>query len=306
MKNLWWTLAAVLLGAGAASAQRAVAPRPSLEAFRPVGEYRLWTFIQKDTVLGTIASTVERTVEIGGLRGYALREDFLLDFTKRSGENRFAAAGEHFVGADGAYLGDDLKLNVNGQEGRINVKRKGDVIRGLVGQGRQRREATVTVPSGMFAIDNYMADQFEIYFALRGLTAGETIDDSIFVPRDLLAAPLRGRVTNFSWVQLYKGVFDSVFTVQLDQPVPVELYINRELHLRKLNYRAQDMRVYLDVVREQAELVKPRLTLGALARMIPKYLVFALIGLVGLVLYAGSAVRRLTLWLGALTGAVGF
>lgn len=306
MKNLTITLLIATLLAGAAQAQRSVPGRESLSDFRPLGEYRLWTFIQRDSVLGTVTSTVDRETEIDGIEGWVLTERLELDFTKTDGENRFEIQGEHYVAEDGRYLGDDLRLNINDQLGAIELERDDDVIEGQVSRGERSQDVSVPVSPGRFAFDPYMADQLEIFFALRGLTVGEVIEDSVFVPRDLMTVPIRAQVGEFSWVQLYKGVFDSVVTVYLEQPVPAELSINRNLHLRKINYRMQDMRVYLDIVRQQPRSPAPSLSFGLILRMIPKYVAFAIIGLIGLFLYAGSAIRRGKLWIALLLGGVAF
>ncbi len=294
----------LLAAAGVAEAQRSIPARPSFGAYRQVDDFRVWTFLQKDSVIGTLTSRVDRAEEINGAAGFAVFEELNLDFTKVGGEHALSVRGEHFVAANGSYLGGELQLSVGGQEGTIGVKRRGGELVGEASRGGQEQQVSHALPAGIFAIDNHMADQIELYFALRGLTEGQVINDSIFVPRDMLVAPIRGQVVGWQWQELYKGVLDSVFLVRLEQPAPMELFINRALLLRKINIPTQDMRVYLDVVRKEERTGPPPFSIGRLVKLIPQYVVFALVGLVGVVLFASRFLRQGTIWLAMLVGGV--
>ena len=304
MRRLLLLFTACLMFSATAEAQRSVPPRPTFSAYRQVDDFRLWTFLQKDSVIGTLTSRVDRAKEIHGVAGFALTEELTLDFTKVGGEHALNVIGEHYVAGDGSYLGSEIELSIGGQEGKLEVKRRGGELVGEIGRGRQEQKVSMGIPSRVLAIDNHMVDQFELYFAMRGLTEGDVIDDSIFVPRDMLMAPIRGQVIGWQWQELYKGVLDSVFVVRLEQPSPMELFINRGLLLRKINIPLQDMRIYRNVVRKESRPGPPPFSFGRMVTQIPQYVVFVLAGLVGMLLFSGGLLRQGTIWLAMLVGGI--
>ena len=306
MKKLLIAPLLVLSVVAGAFAQRSVPGKPSFEAYRPLNEHRVWTFMQKDSTIGTLSSRVVGTREIDGNPGYIIQEELDLDFGKIGSAPLLRLSGEHYVGYDGSYLGDDFDLTIGELEGRVELRRDGQVIRGSMRQAGRRDDVEVSFRRDGKSVDNYMFDQYELYFASQGLTEGETVNDTVFVPRDASLAPIVGEVVGWTWQQLYRGVYDSVFVVRLQQPAPMELFINADLALRKVNIPTLDMRVYLDAARVERRPEEPGLTWGRVVDTLPMYLVYVLVGLLGVLLFAGREMRRRPVWLGLAAGAVSF
>lgn len=300
-------LLALLSGTG--QAQRSTPPKGSFESYRPIGELRLWTFLQDDSTIGRLISTVSEVDEVDGRDAYVVRNQLSLDYTKVGGQVVLDVTGDYYYAADGSLLGNDINLKINDQEGGIRLEREGDSLVGTASRGDQETDASVGLPAGLFAIDNDMVDQYELYFALHGLEEGQVIDDSIFVPRDMRVAPLQGEVIGYTWQQLYQGVLDSVYVVRLRQPAAQELFINDDLHLRKINIPTRDMRVYLDVVRQKPEIEKKleaSFSIGRFVKLLPHYALYLVIGLLSAALFLGRAFRRKVVWYGLGVGAAAF
>ncbi len=306
MKALLTFAACLLAIPGLVQAQRAVPGRSSVEAHRSMGEIRIWTFIQDDSTIGVLRSQVAGETEIDGISGYVIEEELTLDFTKVGQVSQIQVTGEHYIAADGSYLGDDIRVTVGERTGQLEMERDGARIVGKGRSGETSRDIDVPFAPGGFAIDNYMIDQYELYFAARGLREGDKIEDTIFVPRDQLTTVIKGEVVGWQWQQLWRGVLDSVFYVQLTQPATMQLFINRDLSLRKLYVPSQDLRVYLDVVTVQEQAQVESFGLSKIVTLIPHCLMYLVIGFVAILLFAGAQLRSPTVWLAAGVGGVSF
>jgi len=295
MKKILFACIIALLIGSTVQAQRSVPPKTSFEVYRPIGEIRIWTFIKKDSTIGTLRSVVEGRREIGGVDSYRVRETLSLDYTKvEGGDVKLAVGGEYYFAPDGSYLGNDLTVTVNDQAGKIALERDGDRLTGETVRGEQKDDQELPFTAGRFAIDNDMVDQYELYFAMHGLTEGDVIDDSIFIPRDMRTGRIRGTVVGWTWQELYRDVLDSVFVVRLTEPAPQELFINRKLHLRKINIPTQDMRIYLDVVRAQPKAAEPSrqaVTTGSMARLFGVWLLYMVVALLAMALFIGRGYK---------------
>jgi len=325
MKKLLITLAAIALAVSAVSAQRSVPPKTSFRDYRPDGEFRLWTFMKKDSTIGRLNSVAVRAEQIDGAEAYRVQAQLSLDYTRADGNLILNVTGENFFYADGAFAGCDITRKVNDQQGKVSLRRQGGKLVGSVERGSNSTPQEIAFPRDGFAIDYDLPDQYELYFAMHGIKVGDVIDDSIFVPTDLGVTYLRGRVTGWTWQQLWQGVFDSVFVVEMVAPVPQELFINKDLWLRKINIPNQDMRVYLDAVRAPAtkpgtaatevpatttsklperpptsgERTPPGLSLTNLVR---NFIVYLVVGFIGVIMFMGRLYRRSVPYIGALAG----
>ena len=295
MKKILFACIVALLIGSSVQAQRSVPPKTSFEAYRPLGEIRIWTFMKKDSTIGTLRSVVESRREIDGVDGYLVREALSLDYTKvEGGDVVVTVGGEYYVAPDGSYLGNELTVKVNDQAGKITLERDGDRLTGETVRGDQEDDQELPFVAGRFAIDNDMVDQYELYFAMHGLTEGDVIDDSIFIPRDMRTGRIRGTVVGWTWQELYSNVLDSVFVVRLIEPAQQELFINREFHLRKINIPTQDMRIYLDVVRAQPQVPEPprqAVSTGSMARLAGVWVLYLIVALLAVALFIGRGYK---------------
>ncbi len=283
MKRISFILCIILLATALpAHAQRSIAASKSFSDFRSVGELRVWTFLMKDSVIGRLSSKVIGTKEINGENAYILEEKLYLDYNKVGSPVLMDIKGERYVNEKGYYCGDNTSLTINNQSGQIDVTRKDKTITGYVSRGKTKQKQEIQLGTIPFAIDNDYFDQYELYFALHDLQVGDTIDDSIFVPQTMLMTRIQGKVQAFSYQQLHRTLFDSVFVIRLTEPQPLELFFTADKRLLKINNHNQKLRVYLDVVRNEqmATQQKSAFTTSKILTVLPRYFVLLLVGII--------------------------
>ncbi|RKX25944.1 MAG: hypothetical protein DRP47_08990 [Candidatus Zixiibacteriota bacterium] len=258
----------------------------------------------KDSVLGQLQSQVIRECNIDGKKGYVIKEDLHLDYSFVPSPLVIKIVGEHYVSANGAYLGDDLEISISDHTERLTLERDEKTIEGYLTRGGEKVEQSYIVNDNAFAIDNNFLDQYELYFAMRDIRVGDQIDDSIFVPQSGLMAQIKGEVINFSWQRLHSQLLDSVFVVRLTEPQPLELFINKDRRLLKLYIPTQKLRAYLDVVRllSKSKPQLPAFTLQKLGSLLPNFLMYFLASIVAVLFFVGRDIKRKELIYAFLSG----
>ena len=135
MKKLLITIAAIALAVSAVSAQRSIPPRSSFRDYRPDGEFRLWTFMKKDSTIGRLNSVAVRSEQIDGAEAYRVQAQLSLDYTRAEGNLILNVTGENYFYADGAFAGCDITRKVNDQQGKVSLRRQGGKLVGAVERG---------------------------------------------------------------------------------------------------------------------------------------------------------------------------
>lgn len=286
--------------------QRSLAPAQSFLEYRPLGEKRVWTFVANDSTIGQLISVVESETRINGITGLSIREDLNLDFRRSGTPSVQRYTGQHFVSMSGQYLGDQLAATVNDQNGVLRLERNGDVISGYSERGSERTPQQLSLSPERFAWDNFFVDQLEAYLAMRGVRAGDLIDDSLFAPLPLLSMRIRGEVTSFEWARLFNQKFDSVFIISLQEPQAFRLYFSKDRRLQKIEAPLQNMKIYLD-------LVAPKLTSGKedvgftwaqLVESLPLYGLYLLVAALVSLFYLRGRMKFGEHYLGIIAGMV--
>jgi len=122
-------------------------------------------------------------------------------------------------------------------------------------------------------------------------------------------ARIKGEVKEWCFQELYANHYDSVFLVKLTEPTPQELFFNAQSRLVKINIPEQKMRIYLDVVRQDAtpeEAYGPSFGVREFFRLLPNYMVYLVIGLIWASLLAGRWYSRSLSHLALAAGAAAF
>jgi len=289
-----------------------VAASPDFGAYRPLGEFRLWTLIVRDSVVGKYTSTVTGTTVVDGLSGYVIKEELNVDMSRaaRPGNAvRYRLSSERQVAADGTYFGDVMDFTVNDDTARIELRREGPSLEGSVRQGGRETPQSIAFDPPVFAVDNLLFDQLELFLAMQDIVVGDTLRATLFVPRDLATAPLTASVESFQYYQLYRGVFDSVFVIKFLQPQAMVAYFSPLKRLLKIHVVASQVKAYLDIVRKEPP-PPPRTsaseTATRMVSLVPGYIVYALLGLLSAALFVGDQYRRKLTYLALLVGAGGF
>ncbi|MEW6050907.1 MAG: hypothetical protein AB1644_07590 [Candidatus Zixiibacteriota bacterium] len=309
MKLLYAILALVPLYGGGTPAQpapRTVSRSVSVEAFRPVGNTRIWTFVSRDSAVGQLTSTiVERTV-LDGHDAVKISEKLSFDYRKIGSELTISTEGDHFVAPQGAYLGDDLSVSIAGQTEALSIRRQGDSVVTTFTRAGSKVSQARYFPSYGLAWDNNFLDQLEILLALRDLTVGDVVIDTVFAAQPMVTSPVHARVDRFGFVRLFEGRSDSCFIITLIEPQQWVLFFTPDKRLVKVEMPGQSTKVYLDLVRQTTQ-PKPqaaRLNLALLSRMIPSYLGYFIITVLALAFYVRGGYRWGVSYIALIVGAI--
>ncbi|HUV30435.1 MAG TPA: hypothetical protein VMY05_05000 [Acidobacteriota bacterium] len=313
MNRILLTCLAVFLLASAVAAEtdRSVEAARSVQAYRPVGDRRVWSFFSRDSTFGRLVSTVSRTASQDGRPGLVLTEELTIDYTMIGGEQVIRQSREHYVDLTGGYLGDRMTLITGEQSEDFRLSRQGGRVNGYFTRAGREVPQSLEVDTGMSGWDNNYVDQLELILAMRDLRVGQRISDSVFQPQALVKTRLTGTVDRFFYQEIYRNRFDSVFLIRLSEPVRAELSFTADRRLVKVNLLDQDIRIYQDEaprtsVPEREAVPSPRFTVLGLVVMLPHYVTYLLISLVSLLFFARRDLRRGEPYLGYSVGALLF
>ncbi len=309
----------IIVIAGVSHAQRAIEPVQKITDFRPVGQLRLWTFIQRDTVIGRLTSTIKDTDTKGDSSAVVIAQTLTLDYTKIGQTLQLTTSGERFLSERGTYLGDELTITINGELGHLNLERKGSEVTGeqLHAGGEEAITRSVGVNQQAFDADFY--DQLEIYLALRGMKVGDGFTDTLFSPQIQLPTIVEMRVEEFKPMRIYNQLIESTFVIQMTQPQRGTLLFTPDRRLIKIDIPDLKRKVYLDQVSgAKAELKDttgaapqipklPEIPLRVrLLATLPHAITYSLFALVAMLLFVTSHIRKGFVWIAALTGIAAF
>jgi len=289
-------------------AQRSIPAATDFASYRPVGEIRGWTFVAKDSSIGQLISTVKKEVEIDGIAGVELSQVLQLDYNKIGTDRKLQIRSSHFISEAGHYLGDQMELIVNGQTEKLELAREGDKIKGYFTRSGNKIEQEIKFPEKGFAADLLFLDLYENFLARRALKVGDTIFDSVFVPQTMLVEKVEAFVEHFGLITLYNQVKDSVFVIRFVQPQVMIFYYSPKQRLVKADFLAQQMKVYLDIVRQLPPdaLAQRSFSPGRFINLVPHYGVYLLFGAFCLLFLALGEVYRTNLYLWVVAGGASF
>ncbi len=302
------TTVILLISTAFGQVPRSVPASADFSSYRPLGEIRGWTFVAKDSALGQLISTVERETEIDGIAGYEISQILQLDYNKIGMERRQRIRSRHSVSQRGHYLGDKMVIDINEETEELELERNGNKLEGFFTRGASTFDKELDFPENSFATDILFLDLYENFLAMREIKIGDTIFDSVFVPQTMLFERVEAIVEHFGLISLYNQVKDSVFVIRFVQPQVMIFYFTAKKRLVKAEYLAQQMKAYLDIVRQipPQMLVQPTFSLERFVKLLPHFGVFLLIGTVCLLFFAGADTFRHNLFLFVLIGGVSF
>lgn len=283
--------------------ERAVAASPSISAVRPAGDLRIWTFHSQGTQFGILSSQVKAGGTIDGRPSLAFEEQLDLDYTKIKADRHDHVTGSTSLANDGAYLGTDWKIGPEDSAETLELRRVGGKIDGYFTRAGQRNDISIAAGRDIGVWETNFLDQLEAKLALMDLNIGKVIDDSVVSPQSLIKSKISGQVIYFMWQEIYKGRIDSVFIIHIDRPFEGMLYFTPDKRLVRTDFVNQKVRAYQDVVQAprveqpaptQTETPRaaPTFTWRVLIFKLPYYLAFAMVALVGMLMFSWEAFRR--------------
>ncbi len=290
--------------------QRSISASDAIEDFRPTGELRLWTFFAKQKAFGRLKSVVKESTDINGRMAVVFEDELSIDYSEFGSDRKVAISGEQYASTKGAYLGTSYKIGPADSAESLELSLKDKTVEGYYTRGGNKIEASVDFAGDMFAWDADFVDQLELMLAMRDISVGDSIIDSVFLPQSLVKSRVMGTVDSWEWNQIYKGRWDSVFVINLTSPQRYQLCFAADKRLIKINMLDQNRRVYLDLVQKP----KP----GAVAQQshsfsaanlvlaLPHYLVYFLVGAAVVMFLAAAGRGWLNSYLALIAGGVLF
>jgi len=179
--------------------ERSIKASPSVEAFRPKGEYRIWRYFGNQTTLGQITSVVKGFTEIGGQRALVVDETMRLDYTPLGGDRTIITEGTSYLSSSGRYVGSDLRIGDTAATERLKLTCTGDGIEGSFTRAGSEQSIEMALNCDRFFWDIHLVDQLEFYLAMQEIQIGTRLDDSIFQPQSLMSTRIAGQVAYFLW-----------------------------------------------------------------------------------------------------------
>ncbi len=280
--------------------ERSIEASPSVEAFRPVGEYRIWRYFGNRTTIGQITSIVRGWSEIDGRQAYAIDESMQLDYTLMGGDQVVVTEGTSYVSESGRYVGSDLKIGDTANSERLHVACTGEGIEGHFTRAGAEHSIEMALECDRFFWDIHLIDQLELYLAMQDLEIGTRLEDSIFQPQSMMSTRIAGQVIYFMWQEIYKGKIDSVFVIRLTEPGDYQLYLTPDKRLVRADLIQQGIRVYQDIaqagapgaaVSNAARDTAPPTGMGHLLLKLPHYTAFILVTALAILFFSVAGFR---------------
>lgn len=308
-KRLLLVSVLICLASGTLYAEtRVLSPANDLRAIRPVGERRVWSFIDKDTTLGLLESVVSGTGTIDSRSALTIKSYLRFDLSLIGQAQKIETENEYAVDSTGHFLASRISFDIGENRERIEIERDGFQVRGFATRAGQEIDQQLELPE-MAAVNSYFVDQWEIWLAGRGIEVGEKIDEDIFVPQDMLTTHVEGYVQEFHWQRLHETAYDSVFAVRLTRPQNLWLYMNKDYRLLKVQFLDLDVRAYLDLVQQPKpeQAATPKVAAKyPLSAYIPSYLLYLLFSGITALFFVGIQYREPKIYFGFMAGAVLF
>lgn len=258
-KKLALITALALAMSGSLHSAETISKSSRIDDFRPLGDERIWSIFMNDSAIGRLGSRIAARTVVDGIEGFLMHEELIIDYAL--GGNRFTmnVISEHRIGVNGAYLGDKMRLNINGQKESLELQRLGDSIVGFMTRSGNQVPSSFAYPIDGFAIDQNFYDQLEIFLAMIDLRVGDTIRANLLAPQTLMTAPFLAVVGAKMFLQLpTSDTGDSVIVVNVIEPQAQTIYLSFDKRLVLAELPNRMIRVIL----ESSDWITPQDTLA--------------------------------------------
>ena len=308
MKKLLLSLTILFFLPVEGKSQRVAPATENITDYRQVGEMRVWTFVVKDSSIGQLISIVKNELDFAGVPALEIQQNLQLDYNKIGTPRKLQIKGSQFITKRGEYLGSNLEIIVNGQSEKIELERDGKFIKGYMTRSGREIDQETELPPTMFAADRQFLDQIEMLLATRDIKVGESIFDSFFVPQTMYVEKISAFVESFDLITLYNEVRDSVFVIQFSRPQEMVVYFSADKRLLKAELPNQNTKIYLDIIRTipRELLNQPSFTFDKFMGLLPLYLIYLVVAMLGLVFLTGNALRWPGLYVAMALGLLGY
>ena len=282
----------------------------SLNDYRPSGETRIWRFTRVDSLLGELSSQVMGTKDIEGREAHILKQSIRVDVGRPGTPAILKANGEHYVQANGGYLGYKRNQSLDDEGQQVDIYRLGDTLVGSVTRGELTEPVKYyfDYADPAFSFDQLYLDELEMFFAMHDFKVGDTIREDVFIPPVMLKGRFLAIVSD--WVQKPwgRGTVDSVFQIEVRQPRNLLVYFTRDNRLVQAAYRGQQLVAYQYSIenRVNSGSQSEGFTFRDIGRLIPAYFLYLIFGAIALAFFATQYFRSSRLYVALAAGAFGF
>ena len=292
MKKHILTLSIIILLSLSASAQKSFPAFETVEQFRPFGEIKVWTLIVKDSSIGQLTSVMVGEAEINDQSGYKINQQLNLDYTKIGLDRKININGNFFVTQNGFFLGDDKTITINDNTNSLHLKKNQKEITGYYTRGDEQVPLNASLEKDIFAFDNNFIDQLELSLAMTDITVGEEISVEYIEPQTLQKNSFYGIVEDYSYTQIHTRLADSVYYINIFQPVPMSIYVSKLKYLLKVEIPSQKFKAYLDAVQlPQKGSSAPGFSISTFVDLLPNYFLYLIFAVVAVMLFLGNGYK---------------
>ena len=304
----------LLLAALAVSAyaQPTLPPAQSMSDYRPMDNLRVWTFTYQAQDMGRLVSFIDGETEINDRPAIRIDRKFTMDYKLLNESRQVEIEGSSFVArSDGTYLGDDIRVTTDTVSERLKLEVDDRTVGGFFTRGGTEVERSLPWPADAYAWDANFVDQLEIFLPFQPISVGAEFVDSVFQPQSLLWTRVAGYCDDYYYMEIYRNKFDTVYAIHLTEPMPMDLYYTPKRELVRADFLAQAIRVYQDLNAkaqpegESRSAPTPPLVDRFSMERVGQYLVYIVIGLLGLAFFVRGFFRRVESYLAlAIGGAI--
>jgi len=247
---------------------------------RSDGSKRLYLFHINDVQIGSLESHFDGGSDFANTDAYRFSENLELDFKPIGQDYSLTVENKHYIDENGFYVGDDMDISLGPRSQKLYLKKTPDSLTGYYVTNDQRQDVARSLPGKIFAADNNMIDQFELFLAFHDIKIGDTINDTIFVPQVLLKTPVSIVIEGFDFIK-YGKLYDSAYVCHFYQPTEQIAYFTKDKKLIRLEVPSQKLNIILsESALEKMAPKKQAVGFGDFIKRIPIYLIYLILGII--------------------------
>jgi hypothetical protein len=199
----------------------------SIEKYWREGEKRIYRFMIGDLDIGRLEAVMDDIDKKDGRLYYEIKEKLILNFTEQERSFVFGADGRLSVNDAGYFLSGEVEVRVDDRKEKIEASfdaKAGEIIARRGDEEAGARKISASGP--VYALDNYMLDQFELALMSHTFLVGKPIIIPALSIQGMYAAEYE--FAPVGKVQVQYGAFtDSVWQIDLVRPARASFYIDR-------------------------------------------------------------------------------
>ena len=272
------SILSVLFLIALANIATAIAPVESIDEYRTEDSKRTYLFLFDNQQFGILESVYEGESEFDGIDAFKFEEKLSFDYTALGNPMKIAIINRHYVNQDGSYIGTELNAAIDTNYQNLHLKSMGDTVVGFFNNNGVKQDLNIDVPPHFYSIDNNMIDQLEAFLAFKGVNAGDTIYDTVFVPQVTQKTIFRGVVEDYVGIN-YGDLYDSAYQINFTDPAIQKVYFTEDYKVILVDLETQNISVILsEDPLEKLTPPAPAFSFSDFIARLPYYAIYLIIG----------------------------